>query len=336
MNNRLSNSSINKWLFCNQAWKLHYVDKYRTTQIGSALIFGTAIDKAMEYVLTGKDSDDTLNHATAEEHFDYHWRTQYINDVLYDLYEDTNNLIQWSKYDTDTELLTKEELKDKNHLAWLTMRKKGHLMIEAARKHFLPKVETVLSTQEKTELSNDEGDSSIGFCDAVVKLKNYDSPIILDFKTASFAYEEDSVRTSTQLSQYLHDLSPKYGNTRLAGYCVFLKQIKKNRKKICVKCEFDGSSTSHKTCNNVVNGKRCHGEFDEVLSPEASMQLIVDTIPLATEEFVIDNIENVNAAIKTGVIVKNITKCKDNGWGRPCEFYDLCWKNDDSNLIKKE
>ena len=207
-------------------------------------------------------------------------------------------------------------------------------MIDTFEKEFKPMVTHTWATEEETRLENEEGDVSIGYADAVVSLKDYSKPVVLDFKTASRPYADNSVRYSVQLSQYLHSLGNKYQNTRYAGYVVFLKNIIKNRVKICSSCGFDGTGAKHKTCNNEVNGKRCNSDWKETLSPKAEMQMIIDEIPESNENFIIDNIDNVNRALKTGIYTKNVNGCFDNGFGRPCEFQKLCWNNDTTNLTK--
>lgn len=340
MNNRLSHSAINKFLFCGEAFRLHYREGYRPTTTSSALLFGKALDKSFEYILTGKNDVTDVNIANEYEYFDYYWRNQYINDVPVDVYTNPNNVIAYSSNDLDYDLLTKQEIAMSegisDRLSWFSMRHKGHLMIDTFKNEFLPKVKSIRSTQEFIELENEQGDKSIGYCDAVLELEGYDKPIIVDFKTAARPYAEDSVEHSIQLSQYLHCLSDKYDNTRLASYVVFLKKIVKNKTKVCAKCGFDGSGARFKTCNNNIGEDRCNGEWVEKINPKAEMQLLVNEISETVEHFVIDNIETVNNVIKTGLFTKNVNSCKDAGFGRPCDFFELCWKKDASKLCKKE
>lgn len=339
MNNRLSYSSVNKYLFCGEAFRLHYREGYRPKTTSSALLFGKALDNAFGYILTGKNESDQ-EVANEYEYFDYYWRMQYINDVPTNLFDNPNGVIVYSKYDIDYDLLTQEEKReaksDQDKIAWFSMRHKGHLMIDAFKRDFLPLVEKIYSTQELIELENEDGDKSIGYCDCVAKLKGYDKPIILDFKTAARPYVEDSVEHSVQLSQYLHFLSDKYENTRLAGYVVFIKNIAKNKTKVCAKCGFDGSGTKFKTCNNEVGNTRCNGDWEEKINPKCEMQLLVNEIPQSVENFVIDNIATVNHAIKCGIFTKNVNGCRDAGFGRPCDFYEKCWKNKEESLVKVE
>lgn len=338
MNNRLSHSAINKFLFCGEAYRLHYQEGYRPLTISSALLFGKALDKAFEYILTGKNDVTDKNIANEYEYFDYYWRMQYINDIPTDIYLNANNVVTYSSSDIDYDLLSREEIAEANNedgrVAWFSMRRKGHLMINTFKSEFLPKVKKIHSTQEFIELENEQGDKSIGYCDAVIELEGHDKPIILDFKTAARPYAEDSVQHSVQLSQYLHFLSDKYSNTRLAGYVVFIKKISKDRTKVCDNCGFDGTGARFKTCNNVINEERCNGEWTEKLNFKAEMQLLVNEIPQSVEHFVIDNIDTVNSAIKTGIFTKNVNGCKDAGFGKPCDFFELCWKKDGSKLCK--
>lgn len=339
MANRLSNSSINRYLTCARSWELHYREGYRPTELSSALIFGSAIGKAFEYILTKRNDIPTpegqeQKELTPKEYFDYHWLYQDVNGVLTNLKEYEN--VTYSKYDLDTDLAS---------TPYESLRVKAHLMIDTFISDLLPQIEHVYSTEEKVELTNEEGDSSIGFADAVVKLKDYFKPVILDFKTAARFYEQNSVVTSVQLAQYLHTLGPKY-ETRLAGYAVFLKNISKNKVKICSLCDFDGSGSRHKTCAEEVERPRsgsgesdmvrCNGKWIEKISPKAELQILVDAIPETFENFIIDNIASVNDAIKTGIFVKNVSKCLDAGYGRRCEFYNVCHNNTMDGLTKVE
>lgn len=335
VNNRLSHSQINKFLTCQHSWFLHYRQGYRSRDASSALMFGLAIGKTFEYMLN-PDMEFKKNRVLNEfAFFDEQWSHQKFNDEVISLKD--YSYMSYFKSDLDMALLTTEEIQEAknniNLLSWFSMRQKGHLMIKALKEDLIPLIEHVYSIEEKIELSNDEGDSSIGYSDIVVKLKDYDKPIILDFKTASSEYEQDSVKKSVQLSQYLHALSDKY-NTRLAGYMVFLKRIEKNTKRICSSCKFEATG-SHKTCNNMVSGKRCNANWIETLDPKCRTQLIIDEIPIETEELIIDNIENINNSIKTGIYPKNVNACWDI-FGKPCEFVNLCWKKSEENLIRVE
>ncbi len=350
MANRLSYSQINKYKYCPAAWNFHYNLRVRSTTIPSALIFGSAIGKVFEYelklkqdpksVTLDKDITGFFDHLpigqmpSAIELFDYYWNYAVVNDKLIPLKENPD--IQWLKSDHDEEL---------GATPWESMRAKGHLIIRSFIQNFLPMVEKVYSTEELVELTSGE-DSSIGYADAVLQLKDIHSPVVIDFKTAGKAYTQNSVKESIQLGQYLYILGEKY-DTKLAGYAVFLKNIVKNRTKICKNCGFDGSGTKFKTCNNqvmfsgseVADGPiRCNGEWQETINPECKFQLIIDTIPEEFQESVIAEIGAINDQITEGTIVKNLEACHNN-FGKSCEFINLCHNSSMAGLIildKKE
>ncbi len=51
---RLSHSALEKFKLCPTQDKLHYIDKVRSTKLGSAVIFGSAIDEALNNLLETK------------------------------------------------------------------------------------------------------------------------------------------------------------------------------------------------------------------------------------------------------------------------------------------
>lgn len=344
MPNRLSHSSINKYLQCGESYRLHYKEGYRPKEISSALIFGSALGKAFEWKLKEYNGDSDIvtifggaSVSSAKDVFDYYWRYQEINGTLTNIEECDD--IAWSKYDWDKDLADD---------VYESMRIKAHLMIDTFTSEFLPLVTKVLSTEEKIELSNEDGDMSIGYSDAVVSIIGHDKPVVIDFKSASRAYELDSARNSVQLSQYLHILGPKY-DTRNVGYVVFLKNINKNKTKVCASCDHDGTGSRARTCDKTIvfiedfrpnrcihisgSNYRCNGIWKDTIKPKADMQVIIDTIPENFENMVIDNIEAVNHGIKNNVFVKNLNVCH-NIYGRKCEFFNKCHKSTDNGLVK--
>jgi len=204
-------------------------------------------------------------------------------------------------------------------------------MIETVRKEILPNIIEVLGTQEYTSLVNEDGDEVVAYADLVCRYKGYDEPIVLDWKTSSREYEESAVLTSPQLTLYVHSLFEKY-KTRKAGFIVINKRLIKNKTKYCEKCSKDGTGQRHKTCDNVINEERCNGKWIEKINPKAFIQVIIDTIPVQTENIVLQNYDDINAAIKTGIYTRNLQSCI-RPFGK-CQFFDICYKDDYSKVIK--
>lgn len=356
---RLSYSQVSKYTQCGESYRLHYIEKLRPKTTTGALLFGSALDNALNVLLLGGPD--------VEKEFDDTFRNQKINGK--DTYIPTSTLVLYSATDFDADLLvqddydvfnkTKElqdfkgewpdlvkEMQAKKSASgydalsheekvllglgnWLSMRRKGLLMIEAYRKKIIPKINKVLGVQKFVKLDNGAGDTIIGFVDLIADFDDY-GPVILDNKTSILEYDKDSVLTSPQLSMYVNMLSEEYG-TRKGGYIVMRKSIKKNREKVCSVCGHDGSGGRHKTCDAVVEGKRCGGTWNETLRPEVVIQVIVDEIPLRTEEIVMENLDLVNNGIKNEVFTRNLGMCK-NYFGGLCPYFNKCYKNKDEGL----
>jgi hypothetical protein len=369
MINRLSHSAVGKFISCPKSYEYHYVKKIRPNILKSSLLFGSAIDKAIGELLK------PTGNQTPEELFLQTWWSQEANGKKVQLLECTNLVYAKGDYDrdliTDTDLeslqLTRSEIDSAidrrnevgfnklydleqsivNKASWVCLKAKGLYMIKAFREKVLPKLTKVHSTQEYIELENENGDKVIGYLDIVAEVEGYEGPVVLDVKTSAMKYdEEDSVLFSSQLTLYVHAVEEKY-NTRKAGFIVLNKNIIKNKEKTCSKCTFDGTGGRAKTCDNetmqTVESKkgpveklvRCNGEWIEKLNPEVYVQFIVDEIPSATEQIVIENIDNINTAIKTGNFTRNLSTCQ-NYFGGPCEYIGLCYKGSMEGLEVQE
>lgn len=357
---RLSHSAVTRFQSCPKSYEYHYVDRIRTSTTTGALLFGSAIDVALSALVTGDKVSETV--------FLEAWTHVLINDVK--TFLPTCTKVVYSDSDGDKDLLLpdailelerdfgkdweskldtiikkkkmigfkyikKEEKELLNVYNWHSLAHKGKLMIAAVRKQILPNIKTVLGTQVYVELKNDNNDTVIGYADLVAMWKDNPKPIVFDWKTSSMEYEQDSVLTSAQLSLYVHALSEQFDNTRQAGFIVLHKRIVKNKKKICKSCGFDGSGARHQTCSNIIQGDkptRCNGEWMETIDPEVRIQVIISDIPPQTESLVLDNIDSINVAIKTGNFTRNLNSCVSH-FGK-CAFYDKCYKGSDDGLIK--
>lgn len=338
---------------CPKNYEYHYIDRLRPTVTAASLLFGSAVDAALSNILSDKDG--------SEEVFEESFKNALINDTL--TYIPTNTDVVYANADLDYELLRPEDwveiekafpsldpelVADKkasggyqslslnerslyNLLSWYSLRRKGLLMVTAFRKKVLPKIARVLALQEYIEIENEDGDQVVGYVDLVAEMLD-GSVVIFDIKTSASEYSSDSVLSSSQLALYMHAIGKKY-NTRLAGYIVMRKQIAKNRKKKCSVCGNDGTGGRHKTCDAIVSGKRCGGEWIETLKPEVPVQILVDEIPERIESIVVENLDTINASIKTGCFTRNLSACK-NWYGSPCAYYNKCHKDDDAGLIK--
>jgi hypothetical protein len=65
---------------------------------------------------------------------------------------------------------------------------------------------------------------------------------------------------------------------------------------------------------------------------EVEVQKILDIVPDNVLDLVVENVNDVNAAIKTNIFPRNLQSCK-TGYGL-CEYYCKCWANSEKDLIK--
>ncbi len=80
---------------------------------------------------------------------------------------------------------------------------------------------------------------------------------------------------------------------------------------------------------------RCGGEWNITINPEAAIKIIINTVSDAAVDLVLSTFDEANHGIKNQVFYKNLSVCK-NIYGSPCEYYSLCWKGKDDDLVKLE
>lgn len=348
---KLSHSACQKYLACPRMYKLHYIDKLRPNYSSSALLFGDAIDKAINELLlkTGNDPYEV---------FIKHWTQAQINKV--DTFLPTATNIIYANKDFDASLLTQEdyaevdrrvksgevktfvyedlakkkknmswdkmsedEKKYYNLMNWLVMKNKAKYFIDAYEKQVIPKIKKVHKIQHPISISNGE-DEVTGFIDIVAEIEDYEGLVIIDNKTSSREYDWDAVQKSPQLALYQY--AAEEFNSQYAGFVVMIKNLEKNKVKICTKCGNDGSKSRAKTCDAEVGTTRCHGEWKETTKPEAKIQIIINKIDTQFKELVIENFDEVTKAVKAEVFPMNLERCYDH-FGGSCDYVKYCRSN---------
>lgn len=366
----LSHSAKGKLDHCPRMYQLHYIDKIRPDGTTSSLLFGSAIDAAAESYLQFGDKK------LSRDKFVEKWKQQEINGKLVDLKTCTE--IQFHPNDFDHELLTESDNqliikdtiyetvtdlveagvdKEKITLAnWVSLYRKGLILIRDLMNWIDNNLAEVLEIQSAIELEsapylkiNEAGeevevfDMINGKADFVVKMQDYDVPLLVDLKTAARYYARDSVSTSEQLALYYFYLkNSKYPEMQRAAYLVLQKNIKKNRVKTCKTCGFVTEGKEQKCAVEImVQGKRglkkgrCNGEFDVQITPEATIQFIHDEIPQNFIDETIAKFDNAIAKIKSNVFEKNLDGCHSY-YGKPCPYLNYCENGCMDGLIKKE
>lgn len=362
---RTSYSQNNTYLQCPKHWYWLYVEKYKPSSEGASLYFGSAIDYAVMSLL----EDRTVN---AIDYFNDRWKTAFQNGKAKKIFDsdtvmyshndfdehvlqpqDKQDMVGWlnelqiaglsndpveaykevSKSKKNPyKAISDKELKYFNRCSWLSLKRKGELLINAFILQFLPKVKKVHATQKYSKITDpNTGDTIAGYIDMILEIDGYDKPIIFDLKTAAMPYKDEDIDLTEQLTLYAGMEAINY-NTNLVGYCVLPKMINKDTIANCNSCNHSKTGR-HQTCDNIINGKRCGGVWTEskVLKPE--VQVLVREKNIRQIDDLLSDISNIVLAMKNNVVYKNTNKCSD-WYGNKCAYYNLCHKGDDSGLIK--
>lgn len=304
---KISHSAWKRYLTCPKQYELHYKKRLRPKKTSSALLFGTAVDAGLNCLLLEGDLDKAL------DEFRNHL-PPFNDDVMYDDRDIDYRLLpaNWQEKIDNTPV----------KVAWACLRVKGRLFLEAYYNEVYPLIEEVEYVQK-------ELDERPGFIDAVLRLRGI-GRVLVDHKTSASFYKPDSVKSDTQLAVY----ADEFGIEK-AAFIVMVKNINLNTTKTCKTCKYDGTGRQHKTCPNEINGKRCHGLWDEQHEPKATIQVLIDDIPKCNKELVSRSISEVEDGIKKGYFPENLTSCGKQ-YGKPCPYINYCWNNDDSELEYKE
>lgn len=232
--------------------------------------------------------------------------------------------------------LTLEEERFIHYVHMIGMLRKGFLMMESFHKNILPHITEVISSQMKVDVKNPDGDTIIGYIDLLCRMEGYKLPngriltkddiVVADVKTAGVTYwaKLDNLDNSDQLDTYLaspqvQEIAP----TNLIAYMAVAKQISKDEKSFCSQCNHEKTS-SHRTCNNEIDGKRCGGSWDEDITYFSDAKIVIGERDLNEASQVYNDYDDIVHAIKAQVFPRNRESCE--AYGQICEFKYICGK----------
>lgn len=332
---QLSHSAVNKYSECSEKYRLHYIEKLRTKFCSSALFFGSACDRAFERYLIEKkdeltDEEKKMLDQSPIEIFDEQFKTASNAEGTLDIAK--SEYAQYFNSDVDVSLLTDDDLSDAqnwasklgfeeidvntfvgevkaarrakkplsddetklfNYICWMSLRRKGHILVEAYGQDIMPQILRVHTIQERVELKEDQH-KYIGFIDFTAEFVDEPDVIyVCDNKTSSVKYEADSVKESGQLASYC-----EFKETNKAAYVVVEKKLRKR-------------------------------------NPRYRTQVIRDYIPEKTFEKVFDNVGDVLYNVENGKFEKKADSKECFFFGRKCDYFNVCWKDDPTGLVKK-
>lgn len=383
---RLSHSAAEKFETCGKMYQLHYKDRIRSNKLGSALLFGSAIDEALNILLSTK-MDNPPENATDDlerlkQGFDYHLANQIINKEMEDVR--TSHIIEYYRSDFDPDVLGSAEfeslsafirdagyeeteplslfeeiytnIKDGqqidstdrsfyNYACWLSLKRKGHLMLEHYKEEIMPKIKRVISVQRAFKLPNESGDELVGYMDFEAEMHDYDGLITMDNKTSGKNYKLADVNDKGQL--LIYDEVNDYGK---AGYIVLIKKIAYIKEKTCRSCGIMTTKAVKKCAESIIKTnnpikkskkmgsrvERCNGELDLIKIPYIKSQILIDDIDEEKKDKHFEHLCGILEGIENEEFDQNRDSCFQ--YGKPCIYYNLCrsdpTKPDYKGLVK--
>lgn len=352
---RLSHTRATTFKSCPQKDYYKYTLRVRPTERGASLDFGSSIDVALAYLLNSRlpnalydglagfkgifETDPKHGWQLAFDNPSIRYRRpDYDSLVLND--QDKTRIETWEKELNTTlvEALSNEKqskykrfdgnnLKMFNRLCWLSMLRKGHLMLDSFAKHILPRIKKVIAVQHEIVGEINKDTQVIGIVDLVCEFEGYPKPVVFDIKTSALPYDSDAPLFSEQLLLYLGALGKEL-KTSYVGFLVMVKAME--RTGICSKCKTP-KTTKHQTCPVEINGKRCEGAWID--TPKANTQVQVETISSEKVEAFLNSFANLADNINLGKPYMNLERCHD--YGR-CDYFDLCHYQNKSKYIFPE
>lgn len=234
-NIRLSHSAKEKYLISPRSYYNHYFLNLREKVVSSALFFGSIIETGLDVLLHGGTSEQAL---TA---FKKAFIERDINGQIEILSESEN--VRFLKKDFDSKIFTEKELRDLDgktdkFKSWISLQRKGEMLIKTYSQEIIPKIKKVLATQKFFNTQNDVGDEIIGFVDLICEWE--DGRIIApDHKTSSQSLFQVKKNESYQkqfalYSEVLKDEYPIDG----VGPIVLEKDIRVNEPKVRITYDF--------------------------------------------------------------------------------------------------
>ena len=213
--NKVSNSKLDLFETCGKKFQFRYIDNLKGDYTSSALLFGTALDSALNYILQSIKDDQLWFRQRAVEEFDAVLQTW-----------NGENRLDFFKGDVPTHLQDQidEMNPDFQEIVWDEMYKRGLNCIDVYIKEVLPLFDSIVSVQNKIEIPNQDGDTFVGVVDFIAKLKD-GRTVLFDNKTASAKYPKNKVVKSQQLSLYLEN----FPEIRYAGYVVLIKNPEREK-----------------------------------------------------------------------------------------------------------
>lgn len=205
---KISNSALDTYTLCPKKYYFSYILGLKADVTRTPLLFGSAIDEALNYILESIRDKKEWTEDEAISRFR----------VVMNQWEGQNRLDFFKNECPEEYKEADPDDPETQKAVWRHIVQRGSTLINTYIKEVLPLIDSVLHVQNKFEVKNEEDDTFTGVIDFVAKLKD-GRTVIFDNKTASAKYKKKAVIESQQLSLY----SDQFPEIKLAGYIVLIK-----------------------------------------------------------------------------------------------------------------
>jgi len=320
---RLSNTAIDTYKTCPRKYKYHYTDKIRSSTTSSPLIFGKAIDEALNVLLLKKKAEltkeeEVLVRQSAYVVFDDAFKLAEVNGIFKDIRFSTS--VSYFAKDCEIALLDEKDY-------------------------------ALVSTVELPELQKIDKSNLKSFVDEYVQMKKDKLTIGKDYKRMfNFicwlclrrkahlfidAYEKQVMPKIKEVHTIQREINlPNDDGDYIIGYIDFeatwddgVRRVMDNKtsstayeedavqnsQQLAIYSEFAGNSN----CGFVVLNKRLR-----MKDPRVRIQLIFGTVTEIQMAQVFDNVGNAFLNIKEEVFNHNWEGCFS--FGQPCAYFKYC------------
>lgn len=212
---KVSNTKLDLYELCGKKYEFRYVKNLKGNYTASSLLFGTALDNALNYILESiRDKKE--------------WSEDHAKELFLDIMQtwDGQNRLDFFKGEVPEELLDSYDEGDPEtwEAVWHNLCERGLSCITVYIKEILPQIDEVLQVQVPISVTNENNDTFVGFADFIAKLKD-GRTVLFDNKSSSSKYPKNKVVKSQQLSLYLE----QFPEMDWAGYIVLLKNPAKEK-----------------------------------------------------------------------------------------------------------
>lgn len=322
---RLSHSAKDCYLTCPKKWELYYKQKLRSRYIGSALVFGSAIDEALNTMLLEKkkeltEEEQELLELTPEETFLKHFKTARILKDQVDIRK--SDQIYYFKSDLDLQLL---EAKD--HKKVLDFSKEVGIELETFEniEQFVEEVHLNLKAKQKLDTETQKVYNYICWLSLCQKglllLDEYRKNIMPEIEEVFDVQKRISLPDGDDEFVGVIDVICSFHSEPGVKYVCDNKTSSRPYKQdsVSLSAQLAGYSEyeENDNCAYIVLEKKLRKR-----EPRVRSAIIKDRMPEEMKNQTFDELTEVFHEINAGNFEKNMDNCFQ--YGRKCDYYSHC------------